>query len=49
MSAQYFIAQTMDNHYVVLPANKVVAGPFSTIGEAVRARKALVKAEAAVK
>ena len=51
MSApQYFIAQTVqDNQYVVLQGDMVVAGSFSAIGKAVRAREALVKAEAVVK
>jgi hypothetical protein len=46
MSAQYFIAKTVqDNQYVVLLANKVVAGPFSSCAEAIRVREALYKAE----
>jgi hypothetical protein len=41
-AAQYFIAKTVqDNQYVVLLADKVVAGPFGTAAEAVRAREKL--------
>jgi hypothetical protein len=48
MSAQYFIAKTVqDNQYVVLLANKVVAGPFASVAEAVRVRERLVRAESA--
>jgi hypothetical protein len=39
MSAQYFIAQTVQgDEYVVLLADKVAAGPFASVAEAVRAR-----------
>lgn len=47
MSAQYFIAKTVQaNEYVLLMGNKVVAGPFATAAEAVKAREALIKADA---
>jgi hypothetical protein len=37
MSVQYFIAKTVqDNQYVVLLANKIVAGLFLSVAEAVR-------------
>jgi hypothetical protein len=43
VSAQYFIAKvTQLDQYVVLLANKVVAGPFPTAAEAVKARDKLV-------
>jgi hypothetical protein len=47
MSAQYIIAKvTQLDQYVVLLANKVIAGPFSTAAEAVKARDALLKPRA---
>jgi hypothetical protein len=46
MSAQYFIAKTVqDSQYVVLLANKIVAGPFASVAEAVEARDALLQRE----
>jgi hypothetical protein len=43
LSTQYFIAKTVQaNEYVLLVGNKVVAGPFPTAAEAVRARIELV-------
>jgi Arc/MetJ-type ribon-helix-helix transcriptional regulator len=42
MSAQYFIAKTVQgDEYVVLLANQVVAGPFASVAEAIRAREGL--------
>jgi hypothetical protein len=42
VSAQYFIAKTVQaNEYVVLAGNKIVAGPFATAAEAVKAREKL--------
>jgi hypothetical protein len=44
LSAQYFIAKTVQaNEYVVLVGNKVVAGPFATAAEAVKARDGLLE------
>jgi hypothetical protein len=45
VSAQYFIAKNVQaDSYVVLVGNKVVAGPFPSAAEAVKARDGLVKA-----
>lgn len=47
MSAQYFIAKTVQaNEYVLLMGSKVVARPFPTAAEAVKAREKLVKTDA---
>jgi hypothetical protein len=47
VSAQYFIAKvTQLDQYVVLMGNKVVAGPFATAQEAIRAREELIKSAA---
>jgi hypothetical protein len=41
--AAYFIAKTVqDNQYVVLLANKVVAGPFGTAAEAAKVMESLL-------
>jgi hypothetical protein len=46
VSTQYFIAKTVqDNQYVLLLGNKVVAGPFPTAADAVKARDALLDAK----
>jgi hypothetical protein len=43
MSAQYFIAKvTQLDQYVVLLGSTVVAGPFGTVAEAVKARDGLL-------
>jgi hypothetical protein len=43
MSAQYFIATTVnDRQYVVVLIDKIVAGPYNTAAEAVKARDALL-------
>jgi hypothetical protein len=45
MSAQYYIAKTVNGReYVVLLDSRVVAGPFATAAEAVKAREALLEA-----
>jgi hypothetical protein len=45
MSTQYFIAKTVQaNEYVLLLGSKVVAGPFPTTAEAIKARDALLDA-----
>jgi hypothetical protein len=44
--AQYFIAKTVNGReYVVLLDSTIVAGPFASAAEAVKAREALLKAE----
>jgi hypothetical protein len=43
LNAQYFIAKTVQNdQYVVLLGDQVVAGPFATAVEAVKAREGLM-------